>query len=140
MTDIFSPEKRSRIMATVKGKDTKPEMRVRKELHRRGLRYRLHAKNLPGKPDLVFPRYKLALFVHGCFWHGHENCKKSTIPTSNVEFWENKIRKNKERDAVSIERLKRESWRCVVLWECQIDKGIVDWDLLAYQIRNSNPI
>jgi DNA mismatch endonuclease (patch repair protein) len=135
MTDIFSPEKRSLIMAAVKGKDTKIEMKVRRELHLRGLRYRLHYKNLPGKPDLVFPRYKVALFVHGCFWHGHDDCKKAELPTSNVAFWKNKIGRTKERDLTSYQRLQSAGWQCIVVWECQIEKSSIDWDLLAKRIR-----
>ncbi|MBM4273681.1 MAG: DNA mismatch endonuclease Vsr [Deltaproteobacteria bacterium] len=134
MADIFTQEKRSRIMAAVKGKDTQIELQVRKELHKRGLRYRLHIKELPGKPDLVFPRYKVALFVNGCFWHGHANCQKASLPSSNIEFWEKKIRRNRERDIASITKLQELGWRCLVLWECQLDRNEIDWDSLTTEI------
>ena len=110
------------MMAAVKQKDTKPEMRVRSFLHKQGLRYRLHDNKLPGKPDLVFPRFRTVLFVHGCFWHGHpdEQCKLARIPKSNVKFWRDKISGNRERDERNVERLRKLGWNVVVIWECQL--------------------
>ena len=120
--DNISKEERSRVMAAVKQKDTKPEMKVRSFLHKHGLRYRLHDNKLPGKPDLVFPRFRTVLFVHGCFWHGHSDvqCKLARIPKSNVKFWKDKILANSERDKKNDVRLRELGWRVVVIWECQI--------------------
>lgn len=122
MTDIFSSEKRSKIMSKVKGKDTKPEMKVRKYLHGKGYRYRLHQKDLPGSPDLVFKKYNATFFINGCFWHGHENCKYAKLPKSRRGFWENKINKNKERDARKINDLLNNDWRVLVIWSCSLKK------------------
>jgi DNA mismatch endonuclease (patch repair protein) len=90
---------------------------------------------LPGRPDLVFPRYRVTLFVHGCFWHGHDGCRKSSLPTSNVDFWTTKIGKNRERDARSVRSLQEVGWRCITVWECEIESGRVDWDAIADEIR-----
>jgi DNA mismatch endonuclease, patch repair protein len=120
MADIVSPEKRSQMMSGIKGKNTKPEIAIRKELHRRGFRYRIHVKNLPGKPDLVFPKYNAVLFIHGCFWHGHEDCRLFKWPTSRIDFWERKINRNKELDQCSITRLHSEGWRVGIIWECSM--------------------
>lgn len=120
MADIFTPEKRHDIMAAVKGKDTKPEMLVRRFLHAAGFRYRLYDRKLPGCPDLVFPSLHTVIFIHGCFWHGHENCKYSHLPKSNEEFWRNKILRNSERDSrVKIE-LEKQSCNVIVIWECDL--------------------
>lgn len=118
----MTPEQRSRCMAAVKGKDTKPEMIVRKYLFSRGLRFRIQVRKLPGNPDIVLPRYRIVIFVNGCFWHGHEGCKYYRLPKSNVEFWENKIRNNKARDAHNEEQLKALGWRVIRVWECDIKK------------------
>ena len=107
-------------MSAVKGKNTKPELIVRKYLFSKGLRYRLHVKKLAGKPDLVFPKYKTVVFVDGCFWHGHEGCKAFKMPKSNEFYWENKIRKNKARDISSEYVLKTEGWKVLRVWECEI--------------------
>lgn len=120
MTDVHSKEVRSYNMSKIKGKDTKPEILVRKFLFKKGLRYRLHDKKLPGKPDLVFPKYKKVIFVHGCFWHGHENCKYFVIPKTKTEWWLNKINRNKEKDMESIQKLKNEGWKVYVVWECDL--------------------
>lgn len=127
MTDIVSPEQRSRMMSGIRGKNTKPELIVRKELFRRGFRYRLHQKNLPGKPDLVFPKYKAVIFVNGCFWHGHE-CKLFKWPKSNRKFWKEKIKGNIERDKRNLDLLYREGWRVMTTWECAL-KGKSDNDI-----------
>lgn len=106
-------------MQAVRGSDTKPELAVRKLLHRFGYRFRLRRSDLPGKPDLVLPRYKLAIFVHGCFWHRHD-CKRATMPKTRIEFWEAKLLANVERDAQVIQALADLGWRSVVIWECEI--------------------
>lgn len=120
MADVFSKEKRSEIMSRIKGGNTKPELIVRSLLHRLGYRFRLHRKDLPGKPDIVLPRHKKVVFVNGCFWHGHEGCKRSSIPSSNTEFWETKIKKNIERDKTKIRELKRLGWKVLIIWQCRI--------------------
>lgn len=107
-------------MSKISGKETKPEIRVRKFLFAQGFRYRKNDKKLPGKPDIVLPKYKTVIFIHGCFWHSHKNCPKSKLPTSNREFWENKIQKNIERDKKNLKTLKNENWKLIVIWQCQI--------------------
>ncbi len=119
MTDVVSPEKRSRMMSGIRGANTKPEIQVRQALYKRGFRYRLHKKDLPGKPDMVLGRYKTVIFVHGCFWHAHE-CKLFKWPKSNTDFWREKITGNKQRDKRNIERLLDEGWRVIVVWECAL--------------------
>lgn len=120
MTDIKSPADRSRNMAAIKGKDTKPEMIVRKYLFSRGLRFRVQVRRLPGKPDIVLPKYKTAIFVNGCFWHGHEGCKYFRLPKSNVEFWKEKIERNLERDKESMQALFDLGWKVIRVWECEL--------------------
>lgn len=120
MADVFSKKKRSKIMSKIQAKDTKPEIKVRSYLHSRGLRFRLHDRNLPGKPDLKFPMYNTVVNVHGCFWHGHENCKYFRIPKSNVDYWENKIKRNKERDIKNKKKLIEQGWNVITIWECEI--------------------
>ncbi len=120
MTDFLSPTERSERMSHIRGKNTGPELVLRKFLHRHGLRYRLHAANLPGKPDLVFPRYKAVVFVHGCFWHRHPECKIATTPNSNTPFWIKKFEKNVARDALVIAALKKLGWRVFIVWECEL--------------------
>lgn len=122
MTDIMTPEQRHRCMAAVKGKDTKPEMIVRKYLFSKGLRYRLHDKKLPGSPDIVLKKYKTVIFIDGCFWHGHEGCKYFKMPKSNEFFWEQKIRRNKARDIANDYVLETEGWNVIRIWECEIKK------------------
>ncbi|MEF2968617.1 very short patch repair endonuclease [Paenibacillus sp. M1] len=124
--DSFSKEKRSQIMSNVKSKNTTPELIVRRLLHRMGYRFRLHRPDLPGKPDIVLPKYKKVIFINGCFWHGHENCKKSQLPKTNREFWQSKIRKNKSRDEKSINKLLEMGWQCLVIWDCQIKKKDIE--------------
>lgn len=119
MTDIVSPEMRSKMMAGIKGKNTKPEMILRKGLHGLGFRYRLHDRKLPGKPDMVFPRYKAVIFAHGCFWHGH-SCHLFKWPSSNEEFWYTKIERNKEVDKKNIVLLQDMGWRTGIVWECAL--------------------
>ena len=121
MTDVFGPAKRSEIMAKVRTKNTKPEVRLRSYLHRLGFRFRLHRKDLPGKPDIVLPKYSTVVFVHGCFWHGHD-CRKGRLPTTNVEFWETKISKNQARDAQAVGKLKKLGWNVWTVWECRLQE------------------
>ena len=122
MTDILNREGRSSLMSKVRQKDTKPEMVVRSALHGAGLRYRLHAPKLPGRPDLVFPRYGVALFVHGCFWHGHD-CRAGRAPSSNTAYWEAKTRENRLRDERKATELESLGWRVVVIWECETKRA-----------------
>lgn len=117
--DVFTPEKRSEIMSKVKGRDTKPEIRVRKLLHAMGYRFRLHRRDLPGKPDIVLPKYKKVVLVHGCFWHGHRGCKRATMPKTRTEFWREKIDKNKERDRKCGRQLRAKGFRTLTVWECE---------------------
>lgn len=120
-------------MSRVRGKDTRPELRVRSYLHAAGLRYVLHDGRLPGKPDLVFPSRRIAIFVHGCFWHGHEGCRKATIPATRTDFWRDKIEANKSRDARVRSELEAAEWGVVVVWECSL--GLSELDELAQRIR-----
>mgnify|MGYP002424079768 CR=1 FL=1 len=120
MADVKTPEQRSRNMAAIKGKDTKPEMIVRKYLFSHGLRFRVQVRKLPGTPDIVLPKYKTVIFVNGCFWHGHEGCKYFRLPKSNVEFWEDKIERNVARDVRNEAELKALGWRVIRIWECEI--------------------
>ena len=122
MADIKSKEDRSRNMSAIKGKDTKPEIIVRKYLFSKGLRYRIHVKKLPGSPDIVLPKYKTVIFVHGCFWHGHEGCKYFKMPKSNEYFWEQKINRNRARDIANEFVLQTEGWRVIRIWECELKK------------------
>jgi DNA mismatch endonuclease (patch repair protein) len=119
MSDVVDSRTRSRMMGAVRSRDTAPELRVRKYLHGCGLRYRVHVGNLPGCPDLVFPRYKVIVFVHGCFWHQHSGCRKASLPTANREFWTQKLEGNVRRDAAIISNLEQAGWRVLVIWECQ---------------------
>jgi len=122
MVDVFTKEKRHEIMASVKSRDTKPEKTVRSLVHRMGFRFSLHRSDLPGKPDIVLSRHGKVIFVHGCFWHGHANCRKATIPATNTAFWTEKIAKNKVRDVKSKRQLRRVGWQVLVVWECEIAK------------------
>jgi DNA mismatch endonuclease (patch repair protein) len=118
--DIYSREKRSDIMARVKATDSIPELTVRRVLHSLGYRFRLHRTNLPGKPDIVLPKHKSVIFVHGCFWHHHKGCKKSKLPETNADFWRKKILDNVARDKRTIHELGKTGWKVLVLWECQV--------------------
>lgn len=119
MADTMTPEQRHRCMAAIKGKDTKPEIIVRKYLFSRGLRFRIQVRKLPGNPDIVLPKYKTVIFVDGCFWHGHEGCKYFKMPKSNVEFWQNKIDRNIARDIRNEAELKALGWRVIRIWGCE---------------------
>jgi DNA mismatch endonuclease (patch repair protein) len=152
MADVVSKEKRSRMMSGIRGKNTKPEILVRKALFSRGFRYRLHDKNLPGKPDLVFPKYRAVIFVHGCFWHMHD-CHLFKWPSSRPEFWRAKLEGNRQRDLLQLAALEEQGWRVLVIWECALkgknrlpvtevmDKAenFLKSDVLYDQIRGENP-
>lgn len=120
MPDIVSPETRSRMMSGIRGRNTKPELAVRRYLHARGFRYRLHVRELPGKPDIVLPRYRTAVFVHGCFWHRHEGCRFAYTPKSRQQFWLAKLEGNAVRDERAAQRLRDLGWRVEVVWECEV--------------------
>ena len=122
--DIWTTEKRSSVMRKIRGVNTKPEMIFRKSLFRLGYRYSLHRKNLPGKPDVVLPKYKTVIFVHGCFWHFHQQCREGRIPSTNSDFWSKKMLYNVSRDKMNIERLKIMGWKVIEVWECEIEKNI----------------
>jgi len=131
MADVHTKEQRSYNMSRIKGKDTKPEMLVRRFLHANGFRYKLHDKTLPGKPDIVLPKYKTVIFVHGCFWHGHERCKYFTIPKTRTEFWEKKINNNISNAVNTDKILKKEKWNVIALWTCQLKSTTVNQTLFA---------
>jgi DNA mismatch endonuclease (patch repair protein) len=116
--DIVDSVTRSRMMGNIKSRDTQPELALRRALHARGFRFRLHRKDLPGSPDIVLPRFKVAIFVHGCFWHRHTGCKKAYVPKSNVDQWVAKFRTNVNRDALSDRALQEMGWRVIIVWEC----------------------
>lgn len=119
MVDILSPAERSRRMAQIGSKDTGPELQLRQALHARGFRYRIHRKDLPGRPDIVFPGKQVAIFVNGCFWHGHK-CSIGHVPKSNSAFWKKKIQMNRARDARNIRRLRALGWKVINVWECKL--------------------
>jgi DNA mismatch endonuclease (patch repair protein) len=119
MVDVLTPEKRKFNMRRIRSKDTKPELLIRKALHARGLRYRLHDRSLPGKPDLVFKGYRIAVFVHGCFWHAH-GCALSKLPGTRPDFWRDKLTMNAARDRAVVAALKEAGWRVLVIWECAL--------------------
>lgn len=122
MTDVFSKEKRSWIMSQVKGVNTKPEVLVRSLIHRMGYRFRIHRRDLPGNPDIVLPRHRKVIFVHGCFWHGHKRCPRSKRPTTNENFWNKKLDDNIKRDKRNYWTIRRLNWKVLVIWECEIRK------------------
>ena len=111
-------------MSKIHSANTKPEIKMRKALFGRGYRFRVNVRSLPGTPDIVLPKYRTVIFVNGCFWHGHDGCRHYTIPETNVEFWVEKVRKNKERDAVNVQRLESLSWSVVIIWECELKSRV----------------
>jgi DNA mismatch endonuclease (patch repair protein) len=119
MTDRLDQARRSALMRTIRSKDTSPEMAVRRAAHAAGLRFRLHRKDLPGRPDLVFPKHRLVVFVHGCFWHRHQGCPKCSYPKTRIEFWESKLNANVERDARIEQQLRSLGWHVEIIWECE---------------------
>jgi DNA mismatch endonuclease (patch repair protein) len=142
MTDIVTPEVRSRMMSGIRGKNTKPELIVRKALHRQGFRYRLHDPGLPGRPDLVFTRHHAVIFVHGCFWHGHD-CPLFRLPATRADFWRQKIDRNRDNDRKNILKLLDENWRVAQVWECAIRGAKRDhsevMSRLAHWLRDDEP-
>jgi DNA mismatch endonuclease, patch repair protein len=124
MADIWSKEKRSHVMSRIRSKNTSPEITVRSLLHKMGFRFRLHVKDLPGHPDIVFPKYKKVIFVHGCFWHLHNGCRDGTVPKTQHEQWKAKLERNIERDVAHIKLLKIKGWHALVIWECEAGKSI----------------
>ena len=140
MSDTLSQTQRSYNMSRIRGKNTKPEILVREGLHARGFRFRLHNKKLPGSPDIVLPRYCVAIMINGCFWHGHKGCRYATKPKTNVEFWETKIARNRHRDEVTNAHLEALGWHVIPVWECELrGKSIVTsrLDALAEEIREA---
>ncbi|GAA3951447.1 DNA mismatch endonuclease Vsr [Chitinophaga oryziterrae] len=139
MADVHSQEVRSFNMSKIKGKDTKPELLVRKFLFSHGFRYRLHDKKLPGKPDMVFPKYKTVLFINGCFWHGHDGCKYFVVPKTRTEWWLNKITGNKNKDVEHMLELKENGWNVIIVWECQLKPSERDVTLqtLLNELKNN---
>lgn len=133
MADTVDKATRSRIMAAIRSTDTRPEQAVRRGLHARGFRFRLHCKSLPGRPDLVLRRHRAVVFVHGCFWHGHD-CALFRMPRTRTEYWEAKIRRNRERDAEAARRLEAAGWRCLTVWECGVQR--LDGENLTVVIDN----
>ena len=123
--DTVSVEQRKYNMSQIHGKDTKPEIIVRKYLFHKGLRYRKNDRKLSGSPDIVFPKYKTVVFINGCFWHGHENCKLSKLPETNTDFWKAKILSNKDRDKRTIDKLTSEGWNVIVIWQCELKKNLM---------------
>ena len=126
MTDVHSKETRSYNMSRIRSKNTKPEILVRKFLFSKGFRFRLHDKKLPGKPDIILPKYKIAIFVHGCFWHGHENCKYFVLPKTRTEWWFNKIQINKNNDDKNKIELSVKGWEVIQIWECELKSKVVN--------------
>jgi DNA mismatch endonuclease (patch repair protein) len=135
MPDIVSPETRSRMMSGIRARDTKPEMVVRRFLHSRGLRYRLHVRALPGQPDIVLPRHRTVVLVHGCFWHQHPGCRFAYRPKSRQDFWEPKLEGNAKRDARNQQQLRDSGWRTLIVWECETSPG--DLDRLAMALADN---
>ncbi len=131
MADVHSKEQRSYNMSKIKSKDTKPEILVRQFLFKNGLRYRLHVKDLPGKPDIVLPKYKAAIFVNGCFWHGHSECRYYVVPKTRTEWWLTKINKNIDNDRLAFEKLKQAGWKVLQVWECELKKAVIEERLIC---------
>ena len=136
--DVLTPEQRRKNMSAIRGKDTNPERAVRSALHRLGFRFRLHVPGLPGRPDIVLPRYWTAVLVHGCFWHRHPGCRFATTPASRREFWERKFKENVERDRQAKQRLREAGWAVFVIWECQINEIQILIEHLERVRRNRN--
>ena len=133
LTDIYSPSKRSEIMSKVRDRNSKAELAVRSLLHNLGYRFRLHRKDLPGKPDIVLPKYNSVIFVHGCFWHQHKNCARSRLPKTNKEFWRSKLNRNVERDIENETKLIADGWKVLCIWECETKKS--NFSMLETNLR-----
>lgn len=126
MPDQLTPSQRHKCMSNIHSSSTKPEKKVRQSLFRSGFRFRVNVKTLPGTPDIVLPKYRSVIFVNGCFWHGHNGCKYYTVPETNTDFWVDKVRKNKERDALNNQRLESLSWSIITIWECELKSKVFD--------------
>ena len=134
MTDHLTPAQRHKVMSHIHSRNTKPEKLVRQWLWRHGYRYRLNVKSVPGKPDIVMRRYRTAIFVNGCFWHGHEGCDKFRMPQTNVDFWEHKIHRNRERDQKDYQVLHENGWQVIVVWECQLTPKRIEETMLRVEL------
>jgi DNA mismatch endonuclease (patch repair protein) len=122
--DIWSKPERSEVMSRIRGKNTKPEMILRSQLFKQGFRFRVHQKDLPVKPDIVLPKYRTVIFVHGCFWHYHKDCREGRIPSTNSKFWTEKLQRNISKDEANIKALRKDKWKVQVIWECDIEKNL----------------
>lgn len=140
MVDVVDKATRSRMMAGISGRNTRPELALRKALHRQGFRFRLHVRTLAGRPDLVLTKYRAAVFVHGCFWHRHQDCRFTTNPATRPQFWAEKFRGNVERDARNAELLKNQGWRVATVWECELRAGSAVVERLAAWLREGGEV
>ena len=141
MSDIFSKSQRSYLMSKIKGKETKSEILVRKYIFSKGFRYRKNVRKLPGTPDIVLSKYKTIIFIHGCFWHLHQECKEGRLPKSNVEYWKTKLERNVQRDLNNIALLESMGWKVIVIWECELKKAddkITRLEKLILEIKNKD--
>ena len=136
LADVYTIEQRRYNMQQIKATNTKPELLVRKFLHANGFRYSLHKKTLPGKPDIVLTKYKTVIFIHGCFWHGHSNCKYFTIPKTRTQWWTDKINANKANDVKAINALKKEGWKVITVWECKLKPGKIEKTLQQLLLKH----
>jgi DNA mismatch endonuclease, patch repair protein len=134
MADVHSKKQRSYNMSRIRSTDTRPEMLVRKYLHGLGFRYALHSRKLPGKPDIVLTKYKTVVFVHGCFWHGHANCRYFKIPGTRTQWWTDKINRNKANHTKAVRALRKDGWKVLVVWECRLKPGKVERTLNGLRI------
>ena len=142
MADVLTPDQRHRNMAAIYSASTKPELKLRHALWHRRFRYRVNDKRLPGRPDIVLPRYRTAIFVHGCFWHGHKDCKNYVVPKTNTEFWVAKVARNQERDQEVWRKLEAKGWNVIIVWECQLKKAVLEdaVNRVAAEIRHNGEI
>ena len=124
--DVLTSDQRHRNMVAIHSASTKPELKLRSALWRRGFRYRVNVKRLPGTPDIVLPKYRTSIFVHGCFWHGHKDCKNATTPKTNTDFWTAKIARNQQRDQEAWRQLEAKGWNVIIVWECQLKKAVLE--------------
>ena len=142
MTDVMTPKQRHDCMSHIRSKSTRPEELIRKCLWRQGFRYLVNDKRLPGRPDIVLPKYRTVIFVHGCFWHGHKDCKFYTVPKTNTEFWMAKVARNQERDQEVWRKLEAKGWSVIIVWECQLKKAVLEETVnhVADEIRHNGEI